>query len=170
MSRPRRDDGVAALEMAIVASLLMILAFGALPLYAMARQYQNVSKATAGTLRYATAVAPNGTRTSSGVLSRRPSYDDIAQFARDAANDQDLVVVVSVCKGLTCTDIDASSPNRADPIPAVAGDTVKLKVSTTVDMQVLGRVANAAVRLTGSDPVFPENDVTIASTASAREE
>jgi len=168
---PRRDErGIAALEFAMLASLLMLVAFGALPLYEMARSYQKVSKASSAALRYASAVNSNGTRNSSGELTRRPSYDEIAQFARDAADDPNLTVVVTVCKGGTCTDIDAGSASHASPIPAVAGDTVKLTVSTTVDLQVVGRVANAASRLTGNGPAFPENDVTVTSTASAREE
>ena len=129
-----------------------------------------MSKASSATLRYASAVASNGTRDANGELTRRPSYDEIARFAREAADDQSLVVVVTVCKGATCTDIDASSPTHASPIPAVSGDTVKLKVQTTVNLQVLGRVANAASRMTGNGPAFPENDVTVTSTASAREE
>ncbi|HEV2891670.1 MAG TPA: hypothetical protein VGX28_14955 [Frankiaceae bacterium] len=170
MRRPSGERGVAALELALLLSLLMLVAFGALPLFSMARAYQRTSKASASTLRYATAVAANGTRNASGELTRRPSFEDIQRFARDAAGDDDLTVVVTVCKGDACTDIDASSADLTAPIPAVAGDTVSLTVRTTVDLQVIGRVANAASRLTGNGSAFPENDVTVTSTASAREE
>jgi Flp pilus assembly protein TadG len=171
MSRVRRDDrGIAALELAIFTSVLLLLAFGALPLYAMGRGYQRVAKSSSSTLRYATSVASHGTRTGGGQLSRRPTYDEIAQFARDTANDQTLEVVVTVCKSGTCTDITTASPGRTSPIPATAGDTVKLTVSTSVDLSVLGRVANAASRMTGNGPAFPENDVAISATAAAREE
>ena len=167
MTRVRRDDrGVAALELGILASLLLLLAFGALPLYAMLRASQQVSKASAGTLRYATSVAANGTRTSGGTLSRRPTYDEVVRFAREAAGDDALVVDVTVCKGATCTPVT----DGAQPIPAVAGDTVHLTVSTTVDLSVLGRVANAAAGLAGGDDLYPENDKTVSATASAREE
>lgn len=167
----RRDDrGVAALEMGIFASVLLLLAFGALPLYSMLHASQKVSKASAATLRYATAVASNATRTESGTLSRRPTYDEIQSFARDAAGDEDLDVTVTVCQGETCTDVTATSPNHADPIPARSGDTVRLTLRTTVDLSALGRVANAAARIAGSEPVFPENETTVTSTASAREE
>lgn len=167
---PGDDSGLAAMEFALLSSVLMLVAFGALPLYMMARSYQKVSKASSATLRYATAVASNGTRNSSGELTRRPSYTEIAQFARDSADDASLAVVVTVCKGAACTDIDAASPYAATPLPATAGDTVTLKISTTVDLQVIGRVANAAARIGGQDPLFPQNDVTVTSTASAREE
>jgi Flp pilus assembly protein TadG len=167
----RRDErGVAALELAIFSTVLMLLAFGALPLYAMLRADQQVSKASAGTLRYATSVASNGRRAADGSLSRRPTFNEIQSFARGAAGDDSLVVVVTVCKGATCTDITADSPTRAKPIPAAAGDTVRLTISKTVSMSVLGSVANAAASLSGGEPVFPENDTTVSSTASAREE
>jgi Flp pilus assembly protein TadG len=166
----RHDDrGVAALELAIFTTVLMLLAFGALPLYTMLRAYQNVSKSSASTLRYATAVASNGRRTAGGQLSRRPSFDDIAAFARDAADDNALEVVVTVCKGATCTDMTDGDAGHASPIPAAAGDTVELTLRTTVDMSVIGRVANAVSNVAG-EPVFPENDVTISATAAAREE
>ena len=171
-TRPRRpvdDRGIAALELAMFSTLFLLLAFGALPLYSMGRASQRVGKSSSATLRYATSVASNGTRTG-GVLSRRPSFDQIQRFARDTANDPSLVVVVTVCKSGTCTDIDESSTNRAAPIPAVAGDTVRLHLHTTVDMSVLGTVANALSRITGGERIFPENDVTIAATADAREE
>ena len=80
-------------------------------------------------------------------------------------------MLVRVCQGeSTCTDIDATSPSHADPIPARAGDTVTLTVRTTVDLSVLGKVANAVSRISGNGPRFPENDVTMTSTAGAREE
>jgi Flp pilus assembly protein TadG len=165
----RDDRGIAALELGIFASLLLLVVFGALPLYGMLKAYQSASKTSAATLRYATAVSANGTRTG-GTISRRPSYTDIQKFARDTANDPTLEVEVRVCKGATCTDITDSSPTKAAPIPATAGDTVRLTVRTTVDMSLLGRVANATARLSGGDLVFPENDTTIAATAAAREE
>lgn len=165
------DRGVAALEMGIFATVLLLLAFGALPIYSILRASQRVSKSSAATVRYATSVASNAKRTPGGTLSRRPTYDEIQRFARDAADDQTLDVTVTVCKGGgTCNDITAASPNRASPIPAAAGDTVKLTIRSTVDLSVIGRVANAAASITGGEPVFPENDTTVASTASAREE
>jgi Flp pilus assembly protein TadG len=169
--RVRRDDrGVAALEVGILVSLLLLLAFGALPLYSMLAAKQKVSKASAATLRYATAVASNATRKPGGALSRRPTYDEIQSFARDAADDSDLDVTVTVCQGATCTDITADSPNHASPIPARAGDTVHLTVRTTVDMRVVGAVANAATSISGGGDVFPDGLLTVSSTASAREE
>jgi Flp pilus assembly protein TadG len=172
MTRPRRDDrGVAALELGIFSTVLLLVTFAALPLYAMMRSSQKVSKASAATLRYATAVASNGRRTGE-TLSRRPTYDDIRTFARDSTGDADLDVVVTVCKGVTCTaiDKDTAEADRQQPIPAAAGDLVKLTVRTTVDLSLLGRVANATSRITGNGLKYPENDMSIQSTASAREE
>jgi Flp pilus assembly protein TadG len=167
------DRGLAALELGIFTSVLLLLAFGALPLYSMLHSYQRMARTSAATLRFATSVPANGFRNAgSGTLTRRPSYDQIAAFARDTANDPAVVVDVSVCKGATCTDLTAATNAavRAAPIPAASGDTVRLTVKTTVDLSLLGRVANAASRMTGQGAVFPENDKTIAATAAAREE
>lgn len=164
------DRGVAAVELGILMTVLLLLAFGALPLYSMLRASQQVSKTSAGTLRYATSVASNGRRASDGTLSRRPTFDEVQAFARGAAGDDGVEVVVTVCKGATCTDITKDSPNHARPLPAAAGDTVRLTVSKQLDMSVLGRIANLGARLSGGEPVFPENDTTVSSTASAREE
>ena len=166
LRRLRRDErGIAALELGIFASVLLLLAFGALPLYALLRGSQRVSKASAATLRYATSVSANGTRTG-GVLTRRPTFDEVVRFAREAAGDDGLGVDVTVCRGTTCTAVT----DGAQPIPARAGDTVRLTLRTTVDLSVLGRVANATARLSGGDDVFPENDTSVSATASAREE
>jgi Flp pilus assembly protein TadG len=159
------DRGVAALELALVMSVLMLLAFGAAPLFTRMRAYQRVTKTSAATLRYATAVEPNGHRTSSGQITRRPSYNEIAAFARDSANDPSPAVVVTVCKGAACT-----AASGTGPIAAASGDVVTVKVSKTVDMSVLGRIANAAASIGGQEPFYPENDVTVTSTATAREE
>jgi Flp pilus assembly protein TadG len=158
------DRGIAALELGIFLSLLMLLAFGALPLYALLRSYQRVSKASTATLRYATAVDSNAHRTG-GVLTRKPSYDEVAAFAHDAANDPSLEVAVTVCQGGTC-----AAATGASPIPASAGDTVTVTIRQHVDMSVLGSVANAIASLSGAGKVFPDNDVTVTSTATAREE
>jgi Flp pilus assembly protein TadG len=165
----RDERGVAALEMALFSTILLLIGFGALPLYASLRASQKVSKTSAATLRYATSVASNGRRATDGTLSRRPTFTEIQTFARDAAHDPGLDVVVTVCRAGTCTTVDDASPAKTAPIPAVAGDTVRLTVSSTVDMSLFGRLANAVTGLTG-DPVFPENEKTVSATASAREE
>lgn len=166
----RDDRGVAALELGILVSVLLLIAFGALPLYALMRGYQKVSKASAGALRYATAVAPSGTHDADGTFTRRPSYDDIERLARDTAGTAALEVVVTVCHEDACTDITSGDPAAAEPIPARAGDTVRLTVRHTVDLSVLGRLANAVSRVSGNGVRFPENDMTVTATASAREE
>lgn len=171
MTRLVRDDrGIAALEIGIFSTVLLLVAFGALPLYSMLRASQQVSKSSAATLRYATSVASNARRTAGGTLSRRPTYVEIRDFAREAAGDPALDVTVTVCKGASCTDITDASPTKTAPIPAAAGDTVRLSLRATVDLRVLGRVANAAAALSGGGPVFPENRTAVTSTAGAREE
>ena len=49
----RGDEGVAAVEMAIVLTLMLLLSFGAVPLWKMAGAYHKVSRVSAETLRFA---------------------------------------------------------------------------------------------------------------------
>lgn len=171
--RRRDDDGVAALEMALVTTVLMLLAFGALPLFAMMHGYQKVNGASADTLRYATSVDanprvvrtnPDGTQ----VISRRPTRDDITRFAQGAANDPNLVVTVTVYVGTSSTARTAAA--GIDPIEAQSGDTVTVVVKKDIDLSLLGSVANAAGQLVGAGDFAPHDTVTMSSTASAREE
>ena len=171
--RARGEDGVAAVEMAVLSSVLMLLAFSALPLFSMMRAYQSVNGASADTLRYATSVDanprvvrtnPDGTQ----VISRRPTRDDITRFAQAAADDSALTVSVTVYSGSSGT---ARTFTRTDdPIEAQSGDTVTLTVSKDVDLSLLGSVANAVGSLIGAGKLAPDGVTTLSSTASGREE
>jgi Flp pilus assembly protein TadG len=172
--RPRRgDDGVAAVEMAIVSGVLMFLALGVLPLFALMHGYQKANSATADALRYATSVDANAhvVRTNadgSQVISRRPTRDDITRFAQAAADDSSLVVSVVVYNGTSTTPRTAAA--NGDPLEALSGDTVVLTTSKAVDLSLLGSVANAASHLAGQGDVFPQDVQTLTSTATGREE
>jgi Flp pilus assembly protein TadG len=174
MSRNLSDDvGVAAVEMAIISTVLLLLAFGALPLFSMGHAYQSTNSASADTLRYATGVDANAhsTTTSSGtvIISRRPTANDVTRFAQAAANDSTLVVVVKVCPDGVMTACAAPvDPSR--PLTAASGDTVTVTVSKVVDLSLFGSVANAAGTLVGGGDIYPNGTVTITSTSTGREE
>jgi hypothetical protein len=159
--------------MAIISSLLMLLAFGALPLFALMHAYQKVNGASADTLRYATSVDanPHVVRTNADgtqVISRRPTRDDITRFAQAAADDSTLAVAVTVHVGSSATARAAAADD--DPLEALSGDTVVVTVSKDVDLSLLGSVANATTSLVGQGDVFPHGIQTMTSTASGREE
>jgi Flp pilus assembly protein TadG len=167
------DEGIAALEMGIISTLLLLLAFAALPLFAMMHGYQKVNSASADTLRYATSVDanPHVVRTNADgtqVISRRPTRNDITRFAQAAANDSALVVTVTVYQGSGTTTRTAAAGD--DPIEALSGDTVTVTVAKDVDLSLLGAVANAAAGLVGQGDVAPHGIQTMSSTATAREE
>ena len=169
MARSRTDDGVAAIEMALISLVLLLLAFGALPVLHRASTYHSVNDASADTLRYATSVDANGHTTTTGAYTRRPTAVDIARFAQAASRDPDYVVTVELCPGgdLTkCTTL----PLTADPTGAASGDTVRVTVAKTVDLGFFGSVANAVAKLTGGGSIAPQGVVTITSTSSGREE
>jgi hypothetical protein len=124
-----------------------------------------VARVSAETLRYATAVTAHGTRATPGaVLKRRPTAAEVATFAQQAAGDTTVSVVVLVCPddGPTCT--------AGDPSSAAAGDGITVSVSTTVDLDALGGLANAVASVGGGGPIAPQGLVTMTSTAHGREE
>lgn len=165
---PRQDDGVAALELALVSTLLLFLTFASMPLLHMLRGYQTTSSAAADALRFATSVDAN-VSSRGGTLSRRPTTQEIVDFARASVDDPTLAVTVEVCPGGTTT---ACAP-PADPeavLPAVAGDTVRITVAKDVDLSLAGAVANAVGSLLGSGDVAPTGTVTMSSTSTGREE
>jgi Flp pilus assembly protein TadG len=162
---PRRDEGVAAVEMAIVLTLMMLISFGAVPLWKMGAAYHKVSRVSAETLRFATAVTAHGTRATPGsVLKRRPTAAEVAAFAQQAAGDTTVSVVVLVCPddGPTCA--------AGDPSSASSGDGITVSVSTTVDLNALGGLANAVASVGGGGEIAPQGLVTMTSTAHGREE
>lgn len=173
MRSQRGDEGVAALELALVSTVLLILSFGLLPVFAMMHGYQKVNGASADTLRYATSVDanphvvktnPDGTQ----VISRRPTRLDIVRFAQAAANDSQLTVSVTVYDGSTNVARTAAASDL--PIEAESGDTVTVVVSKDVDLSLLGSVANAVSSLAGQGDIAPRGVQTMTSTASGREE
>jgi Flp pilus assembly protein TadG len=166
MRRRRGCDGVAAVEMAVVLLLLMVLAFGAVPTWKMGAAYHTASRVSAETLRYATAVTAHGTRSAPGaVLRRRPTAAEVATFAQQAAGS----TVVSVVT-LVCPDDVAAACSAGDPSSAGSGDGITISVSTSVDLNALGSLANALGRVGGGGDIAPQGVVTMTSTAHGREE
>ncbi len=159
----RADDGVAAVEFAIVATLFMLLAFGALPLYSMARGYQRVVGASSSVVRFTTSVDANGTNSGS-CYTRRPSAGDIAAFA----DDPTLTVTAEFSQDSVTWLAWPADPCAAPRV--TTGDDVRVSASTDVDLGVLGPIANAVGSLSGAGSIAPEGVLTMTSTATGREE
>jgi|tagenome__1003787_1003787.scaffolds.fasta_scaffold19315618_2 hypothetical protein len=165
MTRDRGDEGVAALEMGLVTILLLLLGFGLLPVLHMASAYQEVNSASAAGVRFATSLDANGRRQADGTLRRRPTAAEVVQLVRDDADDQSLVVTVLVCPYSTP---DTCVPGN--PSSDVSGDFVKVTVTRSVDLSLLGSVANAVGSLVGQGDIAPDGNVPISSTSSGRQE
>lgn len=162
---PARDEGVAAVEMAVVLTLMLLIAFGAVPLWRMGAAYHKASRVSAETLRFATAVTAHGTRaTPTATLRRRPTAAEVAAFAQQAAGTTPVTVSVLICPG------DGSSCTAGDPSSARSGDGITVSVATDVDLSAVGSLANAVASLGGGGPVAPAGVVTMTSTAHGREE
>jgi Flp pilus assembly protein TadG len=167
------DEGVAAVEMALISTVMLLLGFGAVPLFGMARAYQNTSSAASEALRYATGVDANAhtTTTASGahIISRRPTANDVTRFAQAAAGDSTLSVLVQVCPDGNMAACSAPADPSA-PLSAASGDTVTVTVSKVVDLSLVGSLANAVGSLVGAGSIAPHGAVTISSTSTGREE
>ena len=164
-----RDDGVAAIEMALVTGLLLLLGFGALPILTLAHNYQRVNNASADTLRYATSVDANGHTTTNGDYTRRPTTEDIMKFAQAASQDPTYTVTVTLCPGGDMTRCSVL-PISADASTAASGDTVQVTVNKDVDLGLIGSLANAVASLVGQGGIAPQGTVQMSSTSSGREE
>jgi Flp pilus assembly protein TadG len=171
VSAPRRrgEDGVAAVEFALISTVLLLLAFAAVPLFEMARAYQRTNSSAADALRYATSVDANAHKTDAGVFTRRPTAKDVTKFAQAAGNNPNFTVTVKICPGgnmnacAVVSNVDAAST-------AVSGDVVVVTVSQSVDLSLIGSVANAIGSLVGSGNIAPHGAITITSTSTGREE
>jgi Flp pilus assembly protein TadG len=169
VSRQRDEDGVAALEMALISLVLMFLAFAALPLFAMMHAYQKTNSSASDALRYATSVDANGHTTTSGAYTRRPTAEDVVKFAQAAGNDSSYVVVVKICPGGVMSKCAVVADYKAAS-QAVSGDTVSVTVSQQVDLSLIGSLANGVGSLFGSGSIAPHNEITISATSTGREE
>ena len=164
--RTRDDSGVASVEMAIVLTLMVMVGFGATPVWRLGQAYHTVSRVSAEALRYATAVTAHGTRSAPGaVLKRRPTAAEVAAFAQQAAGGTPVTVVT-----LVCPDDVLSACAAGDPSSAGAGDGITVTVSTDVDLSALGSLANAVANAVGAGDYAPHGVVTQTSTAHGREE
>lgn len=156
MSRLRRDDGVAAVEAALLVPLLIfVLATSATLLSGMAAA-NDASRAASSGLRLATKVErnpdPDGTR-GCGAWTRRSSTDEVRA----------LVVAAS---GPLVSDVSQVAVSTSDPYSptnlcrALSGSTVTVTVTYEQPIGRLGDAANALAGWFGGDPPFPDRTVT----------
>jgi Flp pilus assembly protein TadG len=149
---PRGDDGVAAIEFALIASVIMLLLALVWPLGDAFIQKMRLERATSDVIRYATATPnspaydPNG-----GATSRRPTCQQVInEFYRAYGSS-----------AAATTGVTISIPTCPDNL--AAGQTVTFTVTKTSDLGPLGDLLSAA-------GVTHSSTITVSAAASGREE
>lgn len=146
MSAWRSERGSQAVELALVALMLLLVASALAPMAELALAQTRQSRAAADGLRFATRALPNPCLPGSagcpftdatacgGGPRRWPSADEVAAFVRDAAGEGAALAV----------DVSPS------PCLALSGQAIALELERTHDLGPLAEVANRiAVQLSG---------------------
>jgi Flp pilus assembly protein TadG len=125
----RSDRGAAALEMALLVTMLTLLVTLTAPLAVLFQQKIALQRVAGSTARFATEVSSN---TRYGVAGRRPSYSEVQA---QASADWNLVRAAPTTITLVLSE---------DPATAKAGDQIEVTASTTVDLGPFGSVLTLA--------------------------
>jgi Flp pilus assembly protein TadG len=154
MSR-RRDQGVAAVEFALVFGLLLSIAAVIWPLGEVLLQKMQLDRAMSDVIRYATAAPDSPEYDPNGVVdnptnSRRPSCTQVTNEFYRAVGTSNSAPGYSISIP-TC------------PINADSGQTVTVTVSKTVNLGPLGDLLSIA-------GITHSSSVTVSAAASGREE
>ncbi|HVX70108.1 MAG TPA: TadE/TadG family type IV pilus assembly protein [Mycobacteriales bacterium] len=158
MSRARRnaDDGVAAVEFALLFTVLLSVVALIFPIGEMLLQKMALDRAMSDVIRYATATPnspqydPDGT-VDNPTDSRRPTCTQVQNEFYRAAN------VDSDSRGPYTVNVDTC------PAAAQSGQTVTITVSKAVSLGPLGDLLSFA-------GITHSSSVTISAAASGREE
>jgi hypothetical protein len=142
----KRDRGAAALEMALVLTLLCTILTLTAPLAKVFQQKIALERVAGAAARFATAVAAHPRY---GVLGREPTTTEVVNKATaDWAVDWPTPITVILSKS---------------PTLARAGDQIEVTVSTTVDLGLLGSILSFANVTNGTS-------VTVTAKAVGRQE
>ena len=125
----RSDRGAAALEMALLVTMLALLVTLTAPLAVLFQQKIALERVAGAVARYATQVTAN---IRYGVAGRRPSYSEVVA---EASADWSLVRAAPTPITVTLSK---------DPATAKAGDQIDVTASTTVDLGPFGSVLKLA--------------------------
>src|SRR5688572_15939500 len=112
----RRDDGISTLELGLILPVLLLLLTFVMPVVKAGWEYMVVSRASAHGIRYATRVETNARLSGTGVLTRRPTIDEVEAFVREAAAPLEL------------SSVDVSP----EPAATLPGDVITVRSSRVV--------------------------------------
>lgn len=170
--RWRGEGGVAAVEFAIVTSVLMVVAFVALPVFHLMLVNVDTGRAAGEGLRFATKAQANPCDAADSAcvfepdpscsdLRRRPSSADVQAYIRQSLDDPSVTVTVH----------DPADPTLVhEPCEALPGTHTAVTVSRDQDLGAFAAVANAGSSLVGDEPMFVDNTVMVSATAVGYQE
>lgn len=128
LRRTHGEEGAAAVEFAMILSILLMLFTFVAPLVKSGYEYMVLQRAVSHGVRYASRVDVNPRSDGAGGLTRRPSPAEVRQFVIDAAQP------LSVTAGNI-----AVNPN---PRTAMPGAQIEVKADYMMSYGVLGQIAN----------------------------
>lgn len=169
MTRHRADDGeagVAAVEFALVFSLLLSVVALVWPIGELVLQKMALDRAMSDAIRYATTAPSYPEDNSDGTVgtTRRPTCAQVDQeFAHaygagTAPSDFSTIALSGTVGGVSTSDICPAGPHGLR-----SGDTVTITVSKTVSLGPLGDLLSIA-------GITHSSSVTVSAAASGREE
>ena len=146
--RTRGEEGAAAVEFAIIVSILLMLFTIVAPIVKSGYEYMVLQRAVSHGVRFASRADVNPRVSDSGTLTRRPSVAEVQAFVVEAAQP------LSVAAG----DITVAP----EPRVAMPGAQVEVSASYTISYGVLGSIANGIKgALFGGGDVLSDYEVTV---------
>lgn len=151
----RREEGAAALELAIILPILLVLLAFVAPLVKFGYDYMVLQRAAAHGVRYASRADINPQVRSDGTLGRRPLPGEVKTFVSDSSNGKVAATAVSV-----------------DPNPALAlpGEQITVTVAYPMSYGPLAEIANAVKATFFGGGAFLPSSTTVNVSARGREE
>jgi Flp pilus assembly protein TadG len=153
--RTRGEQGAAAVEFAIIVSILLMLFTIVAPIVKSGYEYMVLQRAVSHGVRFASRADVNPRVSDSGTLTRRPSVAEVRQFVVQAAQPV----------GVAAADITVAP----EPRTAMPGAQVEVSANYTMSYGVMGTIANGVKKtFFGGTDVLSDYEVTVS--ARGREE
>lgn len=169
---PRGERGTAAVELALIGTLLLLVAVASLPIFSLLAANRDAGQVAAEGLRFATKAQANPCQPGADgcvfeipgpcpTLTRRPSAADVERYVRTSFGDESVTVIVHV---------PGDPETLVQPCTALPGTQLAVTASYDHDLGVLAAAANGATRLVGGEPLFPDDQARVTATAVGVEE
>ena len=153
-SRTRGEEGAAAVEFAIIVSILLLLFTFVAPIVKSGYEYMVLQRAVSHGVRFASRADVNPRVSDSGTLTRRPSTAEVRQFVVQSAQPV----------GVSAGDITVTP----EPKAAMPGAQVQVSATYTMTFGVLGDIANGIKRTFWGGDLLTPYEITVS--ARGREE